>query len=97
MELGDLANAQWDKLVSELPNEKKELLNTLLNPDFSKIDFPNLKGEKLATRDSNGKILNALAAALPGFIGGSADLAPSNKTELKGLETFQEVKICTLA
>ncbi|EAI4414486.1 MULTISPECIES: transketolase [Campylobacter] len=92
VELGDLANAQWDKLVSELPNEKKELLNTLLNPDFSKIDFPNLKGEKLATRDSNGKILNALAAALPGFIGGSADLAPSNKTELKGFGDFPRGK-----
>ncbi|AVK80349.1 transketolase [Campylobacter fetus] len=92
VELGDLANAQWDKLVSELPSEKKELLNTLLNPDFSKIDFPNLKGEKLATRDSNGKILNALAAALPGFIGGSADLAPSNKTELKGFGDFPNGK-----
>ncbi|OCR89092.1 transketolase [Campylobacter fetus subsp. testudinum] len=92
VELGDLANAQWDKLVSELPSEKKELLNTLLNPDFSKIDFPNLKGEKLATRDSNGKILNALAAALPGFIGGSADLAPSNKTELKGFGDFPRGK-----
>ncbi|OCR93087.1 transketolase [Campylobacter fetus] len=92
VELGDLANAQWDKLVSELPSEKKELLNTLLNPDFSKINFPNLKGEKLATRDSNGKILNALAAALPGFIGGSADLAPSNKTELKGFGDFPNGK-----
>ncbi|MPB72340.1 transketolase [Campylobacter fetus] len=92
VELGDLANAQWDKLVSKLPSEKKELLNTLLNPDFSKIDFPNLKGEKLATRDSNGKILNALAAALPGFIGGSADLAPSNKTELKGFGDFPNGK-----
>ncbi|OCR84835.1 transketolase [Campylobacter fetus] len=92
VELGDLANAQWDKLVSELPSEKKELLNNLLNPDFSKIDFPNLKGEKLATRDSNGKILNALAAALPGFIGGSADLAPSNKTELKGFGDFPNGK-----
>ncbi|TWO19407.1 transketolase [Campylobacter hyointestinalis] len=92
IELGDLEEAKWNKLVSELEPSKKELLNSLLNPDFSRIDFPNLKGEKLATRDSNGKILNAIAAALPGFIGGSADLAPSNKTELKGFGDFPNGK-----
>ncbi|MFW5625276.1 MAG: transketolase, partial [Campylobacter hyointestinalis] len=92
IELGDLEEAKWNKLVSELEPSKKELLNSLLNPDFSRIDFPNLKGEKLATRDSNGKILNAIAAALPGFIGGSADLAPSNKTELRGFGDFPNGK-----
>ena len=39
----------------------------------------------MATRDSNGKILNAIAKAVPSFIGGSADLGPSNKTELKDI------------
>jgi transketolase len=87
-----LANATWDKLVSQLDNDKKELLHSLLNPDFSKIDFPALKGQKMATRDSNGKILNAIAAALPGFIGGSADLGPSNKTELKGFGDYPNGK-----
>jgi len=42
----------------------------------------------VATRDSNGQILNAIAKAIPGFIGGSADLAPSNKSELKGMGDF---------
>ena len=59
------------------------MLNSLLNPDFSKINFPDFSGKKLATRDSNGIIMNEIARAMPGFIGGSADLAPSNKTELK--------------
>ena len=36
----------------------------------------------LATRDSSNKVLNAVAAHLPWLIGGSADLAPSTKTEL---------------
>ena len=39
---------------------------------------PDAKG--LATRASSGKVLNALAAAIPELMGGSADLAPSNKT-----------------
>jgi transketolase len=38
-----------------------------------------------ATRALSGKALQLLAARLPGLVGGSADLAPSNNTELKGL------------
>jgi transketolase len=36
----------------------------------------------LATRDSSGKVLNALAQNVPWLMGGSADLAPSTKTRL---------------
>jgi transketolase len=38
----------------------------------------------MATRDSSGKVLNAIAANVPWLLGGAADLAPSTKTELKG-------------
>ncbi|MER7003782.1 transketolase [Dactylosporangium sp. NPDC000555] len=41
---------------------------------------PDAKG--LATRDSSGQVLNALARAVPWLLGGSADLAPSTKTRL---------------
>ena len=88
IEKGDLAEAQWNQKVQNLSGESKNLLNSLLNPDFSKINFPDFSGKKLATRDSNGVIMNEIARALPGFIGGSADLAPSNKTELKGMGDF---------
>ena len=88
LEKGDLAEAQWNKKVENLSSESKNMLNALLNPDFSKIDFPDFTGKKLATRDSNGVIMNEIARSLPGFIGGSADLAPSNKTELKGMGDF---------
>jgi transketolase len=46
----------------------------------------------MATRDSNGQILNAISRALPGFLGGSGDLAPSNKTYLKDMGEFPEGK-----
>ena len=88
IEKGDLAEAQWNQKVQNLSGESKNMLNSLLNPDFSKINFPDFSGKKLATRDSNGIIMNEIARALPGFIGGSADLAPSNKTELKGMGDF---------
>ena len=88
IEKGDLAEARWNQKVQNLSAESKNILNSLLNPDFSKINFPDFSGKKLATRDSNGIIMNEIARALPGFIGGSADLAPSNKTELKGMGDF---------
>ncbi len=43
-----------------------------------------------ATRNHSGKILNALAEVLPELIGGSADLAPSNKTLLKSSGDFEK-------
>ena len=39
----------------------------------------------VATRNASGTVLNALAARLPQLVGGSADLAPSNKTWLKDM------------
>jgi len=36
----------------------------------------------MATRESSGKVLNALAKNIPWLLGGSADLAHSNKTNL---------------
>ncbi len=42
---------------------------------------PDPKG--IAGRDASGEVLNALAQNIPWFLGGSADLAPSNKTLLK--------------
>jgi transketolase len=52
-------------------------------PTFTPDDGP------IATRKASGAVLNAIAAALPTLIGGSADLAPSNKTQLKGYQDFQ--------
>ena len=43
----------------------------------------------MATRVASGSVLNAVASRLPNLLGGSADLAPSNKTEIKGEKDFQ--------
>jgi transketolase len=44
----------------------------------------------LATRAASGKALNHFAAKLPELMGGSADLAPSNNTNMAGLGDFQK-------
>ena len=94
LEKGELAQREWKKLVIESPyKEQTELLEKLQHPDFDQIEWPTFEpGEMIATRDSNGKILNAIAKALPGFVGGSADLAPSNKTYLQGMGDFPRGK-----
>ncbi len=46
--------------------------------------LPDFRGEKpMATRQASGRVINALAPALPSLVGGSADLAGSNLTEIK--------------
>ncbi len=73
--------ALWEKSLSPKTKEKIHALN---NFDFNAINYPAFKkGESLATRVSNGMILNAIAKECEGFLGGSADLAPSNNTQLK--------------
>jgi transketolase len=63
----------WSRMVErKLPAELDAIM-----PDFTK-DKP------MATRQASGKILNAIAAEVPSLIGGSADLAGSNATEIKG-------------
>ncbi|MFY0802140.1 transketolase [Peribacillus frigoritolerans] len=42
------------------------------------------EGKTLASRASSGEVLNAIAKKVPSFIGGSADLAGSNNTAIKG-------------
>ncbi len=54
-------------------------------PDGWEDALPDLSGaDPQATRVSSGACIVALAAAIPEFIGGSADLAPSNNSTIKG-------------
>jgi len=43
----------------------------------------------LASRDSAGKVLNAIAPSIPALIGGAADLSPSTKTDIKEAASFE--------
>ena len=88
--VGSTAQNEWTESLS---SEVKQKIEELKNPDFDKITYPTFEADtSVATRDSNHKILNSIATAIPGFLGGSADLAPSNKTELKGMGDFPNGK-----
>ena len=88
IEKGDLAQREWNHSLKTLPlMEQNEALAALQNPDFSRIQWP-VFDKADATRNTNGKILNAISRALPCFLGGSADLSPSNKTELVDMGVY---------
>jgi transketolase len=88
IEHGDLLEREWIHRQKTLPlMEQNEALDALQNPDFSRINYPTFNKAE-ATRGTNGKIMNAIARGLPNFLGGSADLSPSNKTNLNDLGVF---------
>jgi transketolase len=91
---GAQLHREWDQLFSdyekrypELAREVRQIQKYELPKGWDK-DIPSFPADEkgMATRVSNGKVLNAIAKNLPWLLGGSADLAPSTKTLL----TFDE-------
>ncbi|MFH0974162.1 MAG: transketolase [Spirochaetota bacterium] len=67
-----------------------------VSPDIDALrkKMPRFDASKgTATRNASGKIIEALFAECPGLIGGSADLAPSNKTFVKGYSESGKGKV----
>jgi len=88
IEEGDLLEKEWIHSLKTMPlMEQNEALDALQNPDFSRIDYPTFEKAE-ATRGTNGKIMNAIAKGIPSFLGGSADLSPSNKTNLNDMGVY---------
>jgi len=87
---GRSLRTEWFKMVERYGDQYPELADQLLRmqkrqlPDGWDKNLPTFEADPkgLATRDSSGKVLNALARNVPWLIGGSADLAPSTKTRL---------------
>ncbi len=85
---------KYEVYTKEYPDLEKELKDAMSGfltkgwdadiPEFSTSDSP------MATRVASGMVLNAIAGRLPSLIGGSADLAPSNKTYIDSSHEFQK-------
>ena len=93
---GANAEREWDDLAAnyakafpELSKELEGCLRGELPPGWD-ADIPTFPADAkgLATRETSGKVMNAIAPKLPALVGGSADLDPSTKTALKGLGDF---------
>ena len=87
---GGEAHAAWKAKFAEYKKQFPQLAEQLERmqkrelPDGWDKDLPTFPADAkgMATRDSSGKTLNAIAKNYPWLIGGSADLAHSNKTNL---------------
>jgi len=85
-------SSKWNELFGKYCNQFPDLCDQINR--MQRRDLPNGWDKNLpsfppdpkgiATRESSGKVLNALAQNVPWLVGGSADLATSNKTTLKG-------------
>lgn len=82
--------AKYGEAYPDLAGELKLMLKDQL-PEGWDADIPEFPADEkgLASRDSGGKVLNALAKRVPWLIGGSADLSPSTKTDIKGAASFE--------
>ncbi len=89
---GENEYTKWEKLYADykvkFPELTKELEEALSREDISRLSkesfsFKNV-GEAQATRNSSQDAINSVAAVLPTFFGGSADLSHSNMTFIKG-------------
>jgi transketolase len=94
-EEGAKKEKEWNEMFDEYKQEYPELAEQLSLaikgelPEGWDNDLPEFAtGDKVATRESGGKALNALAKNVPYMFGGSADLASSNKTMLKDENDF---------
>ncbi|WP_433750020.1 transketolase [Falsibacillus pallidus] len=92
---GEKVQEEWENLLESYSKEYPELGAQLKAaiagelPDSWDQDIPVYEeGSKLASRASSGEVLNGIAKNLPTLIGGSADLAGSNNTMIKGEKDF---------
>ncbi len=79
--------AAYEKEFPELAAKYKQFMQGY-DPDFTDLIDSCVFNAPEATRVSGGKILNELVNYVPNLMSGSADLAPSTKTELKGKGYF---------
>jgi len=92
---GDELEREWGTMWAEYSSRFQELASqwesmTQRRPAKGWSEaLPSFQpGQEVPTRVASGKALNALASYLPGLVGGSADLTPSNNTYIKGRGDF---------
>ncbi|HWP15366.1 MAG TPA: transketolase [Xanthobacteraceae bacterium] len=88
---GESLNKEWKTLLRSYRTKHPDLADQIEHMQRRELpsgwdrDLPTFPADAkgVASRDSSGKVLNAIAARHPWLIGGAADLAPSTKTNLK--------------
>ncbi|WP_328649684.1 transketolase [Amycolatopsis sp. NBC_00348] len=103
LERGKAAHAEWQEKFAawgEANPERKKIADRMATrtlPEGFADNLPKWEPDAkgVATRKASGEVLNALAEPLPELWGGSADLAESNNTTMKGADSFGPEKAST--
>ena len=98
VDAGKKEENRWKQAYQEFNRKHPDLADAWVNaltrfmPKGWEADLPRFKPEDgpMATRAASGKVLNAASAIFPSLMGGSADLAPSNKTFIDDSPEFQK-------
>ena len=92
---GQESNEEWNKEYDEYKSKYPELAREFESWIHMELPTDFLESEEfwgfekaVATREASGILINRLADKMPNLIGGSADLAPSNKTYMNNREDF---------
>ncbi len=94
---GAVAQASWQRSFKEFEGARPQLAKAFLDafagnlPTGWNADLPTWEagGKPVSTRKASGEVINAFAAKVPTFVGGSADLNPSTNTAMKNLGDFE--------
>jgi transketolase len=93
---GAKMESDWNALVKRFERSRPDLgkafadIRTNSLPDGWEKSLPSFEGaESKATRAYSGEVINAIAGSIPGLIGGSADLKPSNNTYINSSADIQ--------
>jgi transketolase len=96
VERGARQEREWSELVERYAREHEtegRAWQTLMRGDLPEgweSKLPTFESAKaMATRSASGECINALAPAIPALVGGSADLGPSNNTDIKDGGSFE--------
>jgi transketolase len=96
VERGARQESEWNALVeryAEAHTDSGAAWRATMSgelPDGWESHLPTFEGAKaMATRAASGEVINALAPHMPMLVGGSADLGPSNNTDIKDGGSFQ--------
>jgi transketolase len=80
----------YKKAYPELASELESWLESELPMEYLESEEFWLFDKDYATRESSGILINRIADNVPNIFGGSADLAPSNKTNMNNRESFSK-------
>ena len=97
IKIGEEKEIQWNESFTSYKEKYPQLADEFDKWLSGEIDDEYLESDEfwafekgVATREASGIIINRLAEKVPNLFGGSADLAPSNKTNMKNRKTFSK-------